>query len=313
MKTQLLDGIQKAALHPFLGAGIGAGTAFTSMVAVDPYLRGTAKAEIEAMTSSEKKRLHEDSGLQKHPQAAYVRARKVAEALRAQGFDPRKHNIAISASGGTGKSTLAALLQKELGVKQKYKERGAESKALGLGRRFPMRVAEIKTEPGIVYEQSHLLNIADPDKFDFIIQLTRPTKEIFKSLKERERGSVQRHILDYPRLKKAISYAFRTLPGKNLSPESGVNIKRRPEEGFKQREMLDRTLKRMGVDPSKMSREEKIYRITGGDTAFYRMVSKLGLQKKYPNVFRPDLNYKGVLAGAGIVGTGALAGGLAAK
>ncbi len=312
METKLLDGIEKEAMHPIVGAALGAGVATGGLIAIDPYFRGSTLSFVKSLLNKKKAETSEDAANQKHPNEAYNRASDVAKTLKQMKFDPKRHNLAIAATGGTGKSTLAALLADKMKLQRTYRT-GAKSTFSSTGRSFGSEVMKRGTKPGHVYEQTHLFNTVDPNKFDYLIKLERPTKEIYKSLKDRKRGSLQRHLSDYPRLKKAINFAFDSLEGKAISPEKGISIKKKPEGGFHQKALMDKKIIEMGGDPEGMSREEKIYKITGGDSKAYKILSKLGLPKIAPKIFSPDANYTKMFGITGVIGTGALTGGLIAK
>ena len=308
MRTPYLSGISKEAMHPVVGAGLGMTAAAGGLFALDPYIRGELISDIGGLLSKKRRQKTVDPLKQTHPPEAHAKAQAVATALRKEGFNPRKHSLAMSATAGTGKSTLASLLSQDLDLKLVFGPKNTK----GIG--FSRAVAKDRNiAPGHIYEQTHLFNVADPEPFDYMVKLERPTKEIFKSLKRRKKGALQRHVTNYPKLKKAINYAFDSLPGKTVSPFGGVHIKVKPEGGFNQGPALDAKLEEMGINPKGMTREDKIYKITGDRSKAHDLVARTKLNKLHPFMFHRTRRFGNMLKILGVLAAGGVAGGLAAK
>lgn len=282
------------------GAAIGAGAGLAGMFAIDPYLRGQLTSEIEMLSPKGRKKYEYSGKRQSFPQEAVDRAAKFEKAIAKRGFDPKKDTIGIAATGGTGKTTLAEILGRRMGMKVQ-KERSAQ----GYGRGLDFNLAKKKSlTPGKIYEQTHLLNIVDPDKFKAVVYLEAPKKKIFAGLKKRKYGAAQRHLYDYGLQNKVMGNMFSKLPGKNIKISPGAYLKVRPEDGFRQKEILNKALKKMGYSDekiAKMGREEQIYAMSGKRDRI-KLMKTLGLYKSVPALAAPEYNWKRIGAMAGLLG-----------
>ena len=288
------------------GAAIGAGVGLAGMIALDPYLRGQATSEVEMLSPKGRKKYEYSDKGQDFPQAAVDRAIKFQKAIAKRGFDPKKDTIGITATGGTGKTTLAEILGRRMGMKVQ-KERSAQ----GYGRGLDFNLAKKKSlTPGKIYEQTHLLNIVDPDKFKAVVYLKSPKKKIFAGLKKRKYGAAQRHIYDYGLQNEVMGNMFSKLPGENIKISPGAYLKVRPEGGFRQEEILNKALRKMGYSDekiAKMGREEQIYAISGKGNRI-ELMKTLGIYKSAPVLAAPEYNWKRMGAMAGILGLTAAGG-----
>jgi hypothetical protein len=183
-------------------------------------------------------------------------AQTIRDRLEAAGIDPSRARIAVSGTGGTGKSTLAKEVARTIGLKYK----GLDWAVSPITRLFGLAKAhrEMQFEPGSVVEQTHLTNNVDPDRFDAIIRVHRPYEEIQQQVLKRGRGAAQMTVLDYPRLGNAIETGFKLTEGPVESINQNIELKVKPPEGFKADKHLDEALTRLGIDPKGLTRNQKI-------------------------------------------------------
>lgn len=295
------------------GAAIGMGATGLAALAVDPYLRATMIAEAKMKMSKSQSDKYTYKANFTPPPAAVSRAEAVAKYLEGRGFNPQKHNIAISATGGTGKSTMARILADRLnmtytgertslpeGFEALKNKRGELS-----GREYAKAVGQAETIPrGTVYEQTHLLPLADPDRFDAMIYLRRDADAIHRDLLKRKRAAALRHFVDYPLLDNVIRQSFEQSAGRDYSPEEGVRIKMKPKGGFKANQKMSVSLRAMGYKQPEidaMGREDKLYAIAGEPGRMGNILSKH---------ISPEYNARSVASALSILGGGALAGAL---
>lgn len=301
---------EKNAMSALGGAAIGAGVGLAGLAFLDPMARGTILSEAKMkFDKKEKAKQNYSSSNFNPPPQAITRADSIAKYLKSQGFNPKTDTIGMSATGGTGKSTAARLLKDKLGMRSAAEALGVERAG---GRGFSKGLsAKDKLPKGTIYEQTHLLSVNDPDKFNAMIHLSRPTDEIIESLKKRKRGAIQGRLTDYPLLAKVIRNAYDSSEGKSFSPEAGVEIKMKPKGGFKADETMDKKLLKQGLkknDIASMSREEKLYAMAGGRDRISGPMSFIG---KTP--VGPSVNKKYLASILGVLSGTALAGGLIAR
>lgn len=196
------------------------------------------------------------------PRQAVRSGKVVANKLRALGVNPTKARIAVAGGGGTGKSTLARVISKELGMK---------SVPLDKTNRIGWTNTDVKdyvdekgVEPGTVTEQSFLLNQVDPDKFDVIVRVHQDPQKTKEQLRARGRGASQWALFDYPKVHRAVGTAFHSTKGAVHSPTKNVELKVKPKGGFQATTILDKKLTGMGIDPTKMTRSQKVMSVTEG-------------------------------------------------
>lgn len=231
------------------------------------------------------------------PQEAIAQAKAVADSLRARGIDPSKARIAVSGTGGTGKTTLSRALAEELKMKPLMMDDVGKSLS---GRDLPKWLKKNKVAPGTIAEQTHLINQVDPDKFDAIIRIHKPMKDVKKQIIKRGRGAGQLEVYDYDKLHKSIDTAFHRTSGQHFDVGNNIQIKVRPQGGFKADSHLNEAIKGHGLDPSKMTRQQKVY------------AAAHGKKPVGPGVF-PYVKTKRIAAGAGIVGGTGAAGAVGTK
>lgn len=295
------------------GAALGLGATGAGMVMLDPYMRNTVLSEIRMMASKSARDKLTYSKDFNPPQAAVDRADVIAESLLDRGFDPRNDRLAISATGGTGKTTTAKLLAQKLKMKYAYERSSmpagfssiAPEGTVLQGRQFTEAVQNAKTLPkGSIYEQTYLVPTVDPDRFDAMVYLHRDPEDIYAGLLKRQRGAGMRHFVDYPLLDSVIRSGYEETSGRSVSPQKGVHIKIKPYYGYKADKKIDKALVKRGIPKENipgMTRLEKLYALQGeGD----RVNSPIG------RYIAPEYNKGKINAMLAILGGGTLAGAL---
>lgn len=277
------------------GALGGLGLAGAGVIAARPALRAHALADIKALRKGVSS--HEMDRARALPAEAMEQAKLIAEHLRASGIDPATHRIAISATGGTGKSTLAKALSHHLGMDVLHMDDVGKSLT---GRDLTKWVSQNELKPGLIAEQTHLLNQVDPDKFDAIIHLDKPMKQVKDQILKRGRGAGQLDVYDYDKLHDAIQTGFHHTAGDAHEVVPGIRVKMRPSTGFQADNMLNKSLAEKGIDSTGMTRQQKILSTSTG--------SHQGSSGVLPYVRTGN-----VAAGAGILGAGGVVGGLGAN
>jgi hypothetical protein len=272
----------------------GATLAAGGLAAARPALRAHVLADLKSLGRGGAHAVDRAKGL---PQAVLDNAKQVGEHLRSKGLDPAQARIAISGTGGTGKSSLARGLGEHLGMKPMFLDDAGKSLK---GRDLTKYVRDNPIGPGTIAEQTHLLTQVDPSKFDAIIHIEKPMRNVKKQILERGRGAGQLDLYDYDKLHKTIQTAFKTTAGEAATPVPGVHVKMRPDGGFKAEQALGGRLRQKGKDPSGMSREKQVITAAGGSTPMLGGVL-------------PYVKKQNIVAAGGIVGGGGAAGGLAAQ
>jgi hypothetical protein len=244
------------------GALGGAALAAGGLVALRPGLRAQAK---HVLTNIGKSRYAKEEAASLPP-AAVANAKAIAEQLRAAGINPATSRIAISGTGGTGKSTLARALGQEMkmGVRSLDGPIGGGSDLAGT--RLSRFLSKNPIPEGTIADQTHLLTHVDPDKFDVIVRVSKPTKEVEKQILSRGRGAGQIEMYDYGKLDKAISTAFNSTDGKVVAPAKGVEFKIKPPGGFRSNEILREQATKAGFHlPSSADRSKVVNAVGLGE------------------------------------------------
>jgi hypothetical protein len=258
-KAAFLDELEKIAketkndlLKGVLGGAVGIGVGLGALLATRPMLRTHLGASLKAIGKGGAHAVERKAGT---PVSVVEDAREIAKRILEKGVDPKKARIAISGTGGTGKSTMAEALSKEMGMTHVYLDDIGKSLS---GRDLVTHMAKNPPTAGKIYEQTHLLNQINPDKFDVIIRMAKEPQRIKEQLKVRKRGAFQWDILDYPKLHESIRSAFTRTSGETIVPVRGVQLKVKPKGGFKADAHLDAHLKTLGIDSKGMARQDKV-------------------------------------------------------
>jgi len=92
--------------------------------------------------------------------------------------------------------------------------------------------------------------------------MIKPVDTVRNQLYGRGRGAIGDAVLDQNKVRKSIDVAFHNTDGKVLEPVSGIQMKIRPDGGFKADAYLDKQIRQLGINPGPMNRREKVYTIT---------------------------------------------------
>jgi hypothetical protein len=240
-------------------AGLGAaGLAAATIIGARPALRKQFLAEMKALGKGGGHALERQSSL---PQQAVDQARQVALTLRAQGIDPATARIAVSGTGGTGKTTLTRALSQELGMKPLMMDDVGKSMS---GRDLVSWVKKNPIQRGVIAEQTHLLSQVDPDKFDAVIRIHKPMSLVKKQILDRGRGAAQLEGYDYDKLNRSISTAFENLGAEKITPVTGIDIKIKPSSGFGADQLLRAQAQAKGVKTDGLSRHGLVLAAANG-------------------------------------------------
>lgn len=305
-----MEQLTKTSMSGLGGAAIGGALGIGAVMAANPSIPLSIGPEVEGFLSPEKKKAMAMPPLSSIAPDHMSKGQKVVDRLLKAGFNPKKHSLAIAAAGGTGKSTLAAIIGDRLKMKV-IQERGEHGSGRKLG--VNLDTGELEVKPGHIYEQSYLLSLTNPDRFNAVMHLSRPTAKILRDLKKRKRAAIQADFTHFPEIKKAISYAYGTLGGENIkaSPKgsySKVEFKMRPDDGFGSKQRLDEAVRKAGHDPSGMDREQKLYIAVNKKKPLLASLTTKGMRQMFPNLLRYDVDYPRIARSLGVVGAGIGAG-----
>jgi hypothetical protein len=230
------------------------------------------------------------------PAAVIADAKKVSRFLLSKGIDPRKARIAISGTGGTGKTSLARGIAGELSMKPLMMDDVGKTIS---GRDLTKYVRKNPIKRGVVAEQTHLLNQVDPDKFDAIIRVHKPMAKVEQQILARGRGAGQLDFYDYRKLHKSIQTAFHSTAGKSHDILPHVQIKIKPKTGFNADKILTNAARKRGVDVAGESRRSvQVFAAAHGS-------------KPITPGLLPYLKTRNIAVGAGAVAASGIGAGLA--
>lgn len=268
-------GLEKTALDPL--AALGGVSAAGGTALAMPGIRRAVKNFLGTIGKGGALAAEAAQGL---PPEAVAQAKELAQHLRSAGFDPKTGRVAIIGTGGTGKTTMGRALSEELGMPHMIMDDVGKS---WKGRDLAKYVAENPLPPGLIAEQTHLLTQVDPDQFNSVVYLRKPIEGVVKQMNKRGRGAWQTDLYDYPAIDKALSKGYETLDAPEVQINPTVRMKTRQGESFHADAALDKELLGLGMDPSNMTREQKVIsaalgkRVRLGGTLPYYDLKKLGL------------------------------------
>lgn len=196
-----------------------------------------------------------------HPDAV-AQAGRIAEAFKARGLDPRVMRMAVDAPPGSGKSTLSRAMAQGMGVKHyglDWMPHARLHAALG-GR----NIEKMPRAPraGEILEHYQLLRSYDPEMFDAVVHMQRDPDVIKKQIIGRGQDAYIADFMDYDKSLGVGRLAFDTLAGDPVDLGNGTMMKLRPAEGWG--DALDQRLVAAGIDPSGLSRHEKLLSLHAG-------------------------------------------------
>jgi len=196
------------------------------------------------------------------PEAVQSQASQVTQALTARGINPAGLRIAVDAPSGAGKTVLSKAIAGQLGLRHH-----------GLDWRPNMRMhqlmggGDIEKTPyaphaGEILEHQQLLRSYDPELFDVAIHIHKDPEAIKQQVLHRGRGARTVDLLDYDKSIGVGRKAFETLGGDAIDLGGGAMMKIRPQEGWGN--ALDQQLQQIGIDPTGLSRHEKLLSLHAG-------------------------------------------------
>jgi len=228
-----------------IGAGAGLAVGAGAVLALRPGLRKMLAHQVKSIGKGGSRAVASSAEL---PRTALQDAKAIRSALRRSGIDPRKARVGIIATPGTGKSTMARALEKELGVKSISLDKAKSSLKGRRAQSFIDSNFGGKVPQGSVLEQTHMPHASNMDQFDVVIKLERDADEVRRSILKRGKGAHQTDYIDYKTLQGEINESFNSLNGRHVRTRGGVDIKVRGKGGFQsERGRLNRA-RELGLD-----------------------------------------------------------------
>lgn len=198
------------------------------------------------------------------PQEALGQADAIHQALIAHGIDPMSVRMGIDAPPGSGKTTLAKAIHQRTGIKHyglDWLPGNALHSTIGLGR----NIENTPRAPhaGEVLEHYMLGRTYDPELFDAMVHIRRDPALLRHQLQQRGHGGYIGDTMDLDKSLGVADLGFDTLGGETVDLGGGVQMKLRPREGWGN--ALDEQLQQRGIDPSGLSRHEKLLSLHAGE------------------------------------------------
>lgn len=206
--------------------------------------------------------IHQKDMAQTIPESVQNQATRAHQALLERGIDPSGLRIAVDAPSGAGKTVLSKALASQMGLRHH-----------GLDWRPNLRLhqlmggGDIEKTPyaphaGEILEHQQLLRSYDPELFDVAIHIHKDPETIKQQVLKRGRGARTHDLLDYEKSIGVGRKAFETLGGDAIDLGDGVMMKIRPHGGWGNQ--LDQQLALRGIDPSGLSRHQKLLSLHSG-------------------------------------------------
>jgi hypothetical protein len=205
---------------------------------------------------------HQKDVAQEIPADVLAQAHAAQQALAARGMDPKALRFAVDAPSGAGKTVLSKALAQEMGLHHQgldWRPNAGLHQLLGGGdvERMPYT-----PHAGDVLEHQQLLRSYDPSAFDVAIHINRAPEQIKQQIIQRGRDARMADLLDYDKSIAVGNRAFDTLGGDAVDLGGGVMMKVRPDTGWG--DALDQQLAQANIDPTGLSRHEKLLSLQGG-------------------------------------------------
>jgi hypothetical protein len=198
------------------------------------------------------------------PTPATNAASRIQQILSERNIDPMSLRVAVDAPPGSGKTVLSKALANQMNLKHYGLDWLPNNKM----RNLLSGGAHIEQMPraphaGEILEHSNILRGYDPELFDAIIHIQKDPETIKQQITKRGRGAGIGEFMDYDKNLAVGRLAFGTLAGNPIDLGEGTYMKLRPREGWGT-EKIDEQLSSMGIDPSKLSRHEKLLSLHAG-------------------------------------------------
>ncbi len=240
-----------------LAAGIPLATA-AGIFANKPAIRSNIKNLMES-----KGTIKEKDQAAALPEPVLNQAAAVHQHLADRGIDPSTLRIAVDAPPGSGKTTLSRALAQKMNLKHYGLDWLPHNKLHSMMGGGAIEKMPHPPRAGEVVEHFNLLRTHDPELFDAVFHISKDPEEIKKQLLNRGRSAGVSTFMDYDKSLALGRLAFDSLNGETVDLGNGTMMKLRPREGWGG-EKLDAQLQQMGIDPSKLSRHEKLLSIHAG-------------------------------------------------
>jgi len=250
-------GVAKSMAPYAIGAGIPL-LAAGGLLAAKPAIRSNVRNLMESKGTIEEKDLAAPL-----PESVLGTAAQVHQHLKDRGIDPSTLRIAVDAPPGSGKTTLSRALARQLGIQHYGLDWLPHNKlhsVLGGGRIEKMPRAP---RAGEILEHYNLLRSYDPELFDAVFHIAKDPQTIKDQLLHRGRSAGVSTVMDYDKSIAVGRLAFDSLAGEPVDLGNGTLMKLRPREGWGG-DQLDASVKQLGVDPSALSRHEKLLSLHAG-------------------------------------------------
>lgn len=197
------------------------------------------------------------------PDQVLQQASAIHQHLAERGLDPRTLRIGIDAPPGSGKTTLARAIARQTGMSHyglDWEPGHAWKSTIGLGRN--VESTPHAPRAGEILEHYLLNRTHDPELFDAQIHLRRDPNVIRQQITRRGRSAAASDFMDLDKSLRVADLGFDTLDGDEIDLGNGAVMKLRPREGWGNQ--LDQRLIAAGIDPSGLSRHEKLLTLHNG-------------------------------------------------